>query len=171
MCKISARYVKACRRKGRKTGGRRPGRTDGRRPDGESDGDPDGHHHSIIRPVWRIKQFYFQISPIPVIHSVHGNPIKQAQIYVSDAQIPTYNPKYVLESFGIRILMIITCINHSYFQNLQLQSSTPWWCRGCGLDWGSGDSGSIPGKPSPRVDTLMVRRSKTSVDVPVPVSV
>ena len=33
MCKISAQYVKACRRKVRKTGGRRPGRTDG-----ESDG-------------------------------------------------------------------------------------------------------------------------------------
>ena len=52
MCKISARYVKACRRKVRKTGGRRPGRTDGRRV-GRTDGDPDGHHHTIIRPVWR----------------------------------------------------------------------------------------------------------------------
>ena len=45
MCKISAQYVKACRRKVWKTGGRRPGRTDRRRPD--------GHHHTIIRPVWR----------------------------------------------------------------------------------------------------------------------
>ena len=53
MCKISAQYVKACRRKVRKTGGRRPdGRTDGR-TDGDPDGDPDGHHHTIIRPVWR----------------------------------------------------------------------------------------------------------------------
>ena len=40
MCKISAQYVKACMRKVRKTGGRRPWRTD-------------GHHHTIIRPVWR----------------------------------------------------------------------------------------------------------------------
>ena len=40
--KISEKYVKGCRRKVRKTvtDGRRPGRTD-------------GHHHTIIRPVWR----------------------------------------------------------------------------------------------------------------------
>ena len=48
MCKILAQYIKACRRKVRKTGGRRPGRTESR-----TDGDPDGHHHTIIRPVWR----------------------------------------------------------------------------------------------------------------------
>ena len=56
MCKISAQYVKACRRNVRQTGGRRP---DGRRPDGRTDGDPDGdldadpdgHPHTIIRPV------------------------------------------------------------------------------------------------------------------------
>ena len=60
-CKISAQFVKACRRKVRKMGGRRPdgrrvgrrvGRTDGR-TDGDPEGDPDGHHHTIIRPVWR----------------------------------------------------------------------------------------------------------------------
>ena len=49
MCKISAQYVKACRKKVRKTGGRRPGRTESRM-DGHA---PDGHHHTIIRPVWR----------------------------------------------------------------------------------------------------------------------
>ena len=48
----------------RKTGGRRVGWTDGwrvGRTDGRTDGprvgwtdgDPDGHHHTIIRPVWR----------------------------------------------------------------------------------------------------------------------
>ena len=36
MCKISAHYVKACMRKVQKMGGR-----------------TDGHHHTIIRPVWR----------------------------------------------------------------------------------------------------------------------
>ena len=44
--KISDQYVKACRRKVRKTV--TDGRTDGRRP-----GRTDGHHHTIIRPVWR----------------------------------------------------------------------------------------------------------------------
>ena len=44
--KISDQYVKACRRKVRKTV------TDGW-TDGRTDGDPDGHHHTIIRPVWR----------------------------------------------------------------------------------------------------------------------
>ena len=64
MCGISAQYVKACRWKVWKTGGRRPGQTDGE-SDGESDGlrvgwtesrtetRTDGHHHIIIRPVWR----------------------------------------------------------------------------------------------------------------------
>ena len=50
--KISDQYVKACRRKVRKTV--TDGRTDGD-PDGRTDGDPDGrtdgHHHTIIRPV------------------------------------------------------------------------------------------------------------------------
>ena len=35
---------------------RRVGRTDGRRvgwTESRTDGDPDGHHHTIIRPVWR----------------------------------------------------------------------------------------------------------------------
>ena len=44
--KISAQFVKACRRKVRKTV------TDRRRP-GESDGDLERHQHTIIRPVWR----------------------------------------------------------------------------------------------------------------------
>ena len=44
--KISDQYVKACRRKVRKTV------TDGR-TDGDPDGRTDGHHHTIIRPVWR----------------------------------------------------------------------------------------------------------------------
>ena len=56
MCKISAQYVKACMRKVWKTSGRRPGRTDGD-PDGRTESRTetrtDGHHHTIIRPVWR----------------------------------------------------------------------------------------------------------------------
>ena len=53
MGKISAQNVKARRRKVWKTGGRRPGLTDGRM-DGRTDGRrPDGHHHTIICPVWR----------------------------------------------------------------------------------------------------------------------
>ena len=46
----------------------------------------------------------------------------------------------------------------------------PRWCRGSGLVCGSKDPGSIPGIPSPRVGPLMVRRLKTSSDVPVPKS-
>ena len=42
--KMSAQYVKACRRKVRETDWPRAGRKDGSRP---------GHHHAIIRPVWR----------------------------------------------------------------------------------------------------------------------
>ena len=52
MCKISAQYVKVCRRKVRKMGGPTETRTDGR-TESRTDGDPDGHHHTIIRPVWR----------------------------------------------------------------------------------------------------------------------
>ena len=52
MCKISAQYVKVCRRKVRKTGGRTETRTDGW-TESRTDRDPDGHHHTIIRPVWR----------------------------------------------------------------------------------------------------------------------
>ena len=48
--KISDQYVKACRRKVRKTV--TDGRTDGW-TDGDPDGRTDGHHHTIIRPVWR----------------------------------------------------------------------------------------------------------------------
>ena len=48
--KISEKYVKACRRKVRKTV--TDGRTDGW-TDGDPDGRTDGHHHTIIRPVWR----------------------------------------------------------------------------------------------------------------------
>ena len=44
--KISAQYLKACRRKMRKTV------TDGR-TDGDPDGRTNGHHHTKIRPVWR----------------------------------------------------------------------------------------------------------------------
>ena len=44
--KISAQYLKACRRKVWKTV--TDGRMDGRRP-----GRTDGHHHTITRPVWR----------------------------------------------------------------------------------------------------------------------
>ena len=51
ICKISAQYVKVCRRKVRKTGGRTETRTDGW-TESRTDGDPDGHHHTIIRPVW-----------------------------------------------------------------------------------------------------------------------
>ena len=50
--KLSAQYVKACRRKVRKTGGRRPGRGVGR-AESRTDGDSDGHHHTILRPVRR----------------------------------------------------------------------------------------------------------------------
>ena len=66
MCKISAQYVKVCRRKVRKTGGRTDGDPDGRtesakfqlnmskyvgekcgkRADGRTDGDPDGRTES-----------------------------------------------------------------------------------------------------------------------------
>ena len=42
--KMSAQYVKACRRKVRETDWRGEGRTDRSRP---------GHHHTIIRTVWR----------------------------------------------------------------------------------------------------------------------
>ena len=49
-CKISARGVKSCRRKMWK-------RLTDRYPDGRTDGwtdeGNDGHHHTIIRPVWR----------------------------------------------------------------------------------------------------------------------
>ena len=41
----------------------------------------------------------------------------------------------------------------------------PQWCRGSGLDCGSGDLGSIPGVPSPRVGPPMARRLVTSSDV------
>ena len=82
MCKISAQYVKTCRRKVRKMGGRRPGRTDGEsdgrtdgRRVGRTDGDPDGHHHTMIRPVWRraynkssISGAYFVPIGIPTIY-------------------------------------------------------------------------------------------------------
>ena len=44
--KISDQYVKACRRKVQKTV------TDGR-TDGRTETRTDGHHHTIIRPVWR----------------------------------------------------------------------------------------------------------------------
>ena len=48
--KISDQYVKACRRKVRKTVTDRRTET---RTDGWMDGRTDGHHHTIIRPVWR----------------------------------------------------------------------------------------------------------------------
>ena len=52
MCKISAQYVKACMRKVGKTGGLRPGRRVGR-TEGRTENRTDGHHHTILRPVWR----------------------------------------------------------------------------------------------------------------------
>ena len=45
--------------------------------------------------------------------------------------------------------------NHSNVSNI---CSPPWWRRGSGLDFGSGDPGSIPCIPSPRVGLLMERR-------------
>ena len=54
--------------------------------------------------------------------------------------------------------------------NFNTSSGLPVWHRGNGLDCGSGDLGSIPGIPSPRVGPLMARMLKTSLDVPVPVS-
>ena len=47
MCKISAQYLKACRRKVRKTGGRTETRTDGW-TDGESDGRTSPYHNNHV---------------------------------------------------------------------------------------------------------------------------
>ena len=94
--KISAQYVKACRRKVRKTvtDGRRPGRTDGR---------TDRHHHTIIRPVlrrsyksWNLSSsviFLFRVWEISVL--IIGHPVEVEQPILILATCASYSKMHV----------------------------------------------------------------------------
>ena len=52
------------------------------------------------------------------------------------------------------------CIYHALTLTLFMR-----WCRGYGLDCGSGDQGAIPGISSPDMGLFMARKIKTSFDV------
>ena len=72
---------------------------------------------------------------------------------------------HVFMKSSLFLVLVNTHNNHFY-----MKLSMPRWRRGSWLDCGSGDLGSIPGIPLPRVGPLMARRLKTSFsDVTVPV--